>query len=103
MSNKNVTYSHENIPICSCWNLVLYLSNDFNMTHQLFKECLLGMICKESLLAFFFFFTLSILYLTLKSFIIIFSLPLPPSSYKRLVIGLYHSHHNTGDMEFASE
>lgn len=56
MSNKNVIYSHENIPIRSCWNLVLYLSNDFNMTHQLFKECLLGMICRVFTCIFFLFY-----------------------------------------------
>lgn len=40
--------------------------NDFKMTHQLFKECLLGTIFLDSLpICIFLFFTLSVLYLTL--------------------------------------
>lgn len=93
--NKNVTYSHENISICSCWKLVLYLSNDFNMSHHLFKECPWEWFFRSFYFYIYFFLHLSILYLTLKSFILIFSLPLLVL-YKRLVIGQYLSHHITG-------
>ena len=48
---------------------------------------------------YFSFLHLSILYLTLKSFILIFSLPLLVL-YKGLVIGQYLSHHITGECSF---